>query len=77
MTTAQAQRLRAANFYTTAKNSKRDTKTEISEALETTEDYIKRELKFNKDLRNVEYLEDYLALRHFYKRVLNLIAAEA
>ena len=46
-------------------------KIEIERGLKEVNEIIKKELKYSKDLRNVEYLTEWLNHRHYYKFILN------
>lgn len=46
-------------------------KIEIEKGLKEVNEIIKKELKYSKDLRNIEYLTEWLNHRHYYKFILN------
>ena len=46
---------------------------EVERELEKVNRFLLKELKISKDLRNINFLMDYLKLRRYYKTVLKLL----
>lgn len=45
-------------------------KLQIEAGLKEVNEIIKKELKYSKDLRNVQYLNEWFSERHYFKQVL-------
>jgi hypothetical protein len=68
--TTQAQEIEKAKAAFTKFGSISRFKIEIEKGLKEVNEIIKKELRFSKDLRNVEYLQIWLNQRHYYKYIL-------
>jgi predicted transcriptional regulator len=67
MITATQQRERANRVYNMYKTNKRFTAQEMQNNLNIVESHAKRELKYSKDLRNIELLTDSSGKRYYFR----------
>ena len=72
MTTTQIKRNEAKEVFYFCQNSKLFTKEETEKSLQKVNIILKNELKFSKDLRNLEYLNTLFLQRHYYKKLVSL-----
>jgi hypothetical protein len=68
--TNQAEKIEQANAAFAKFGNIYKFKLQIERGLKEVNEIIKKELKFSKDLRNVEYLREWLTERHYYKHIL-------
>lgn len=72
MTTTQLKRNEALNISETLKNHSRFTKETIAKEFSVLNNQTIKELKYSKDLRNVEVITRNLLLRHYYKQLYKM-----
>lgn len=72
MTTTQIKRDEAKETFAFCKESKLFTKEETKKSFEKVNVILKNELKFSKDLRDLEYLNIFFLQRHYYKTLISL-----
>jgi|688.fasta_scaffold782504_1 hypothetical protein len=71
--TTQEQKAKAIKFYNQFKNSNRLTKESIQKELDQVNKIVKKELRFSKEFRKIDYLNTYLNSRHYYKQLISLL----
>ena len=72
MTNTELKRKEALEIFAYLKNNLKFTKNSIEKSLKETNLILCNELKYSKDLRNIDYLQSYFLVRQYYKTLISL-----
>lgn len=72
MTQTQIKVKKAKDNFEKLRLNQRFNKENIQNELDKINSILKKELRFSKDLRNVQYLNDYFLERKYYKTLISL-----
>lgn len=70
--TAAEKRKKATETFNELKGKSRFNLVEIEKSLKQVNDFLTKELKYSKDLRDVKFLECYFLERQYYKKLVSL-----
>ena len=72
MTNTELKRKEAREIFNYLQTNLKFTKNSIEKSLKETNTILCSELKYSKDLRNIDYLQSYFLVRQYYKTLISL-----